>query len=95
LYTAFLLASKFWEDQPVYNEDYANPLKYFSLYSTIKLESSFLGLCNYEIFVTVEMYTKYFFEMQRQSMRDLNIVIDIVNPDLKQELLRCSKCHPS
>ena len=87
-YTAFLLASKFWEDISIWNIDYAESLEQYSLSAIMKLESAFLGLCHYNMFVTAEMYTKYFFAIQKRSMRDLRLSIGLHSgEELKASLI--------
>ena len=63
-----MLASKIWEDSTVLNEDFAMEMPYYSLYSLMKLESAFLGICKYDMFVKDDLYAKYFFAIQRQSV---------------------------
>lgn len=60
MFTAILLASKFWEDINFWNVDYVEALQLYSLKSINRLESEFLSLCNYNLFVSAELYTKYY-----------------------------------
>ena len=59
VFTATLLASKFWEDIIWYNVDFVENLKMYSLKSINRLESEFLSLCNYNIYVSAEAYEQY------------------------------------
>jgi len=60
LFTAILLASKFWEDINFWNIDYEEALSYYSLAQINRLEAQFVSLCDYQLFVSAEHYTKYF-----------------------------------
>lgn len=60
MFTAILLASKFWEDINFWNVDYVEALQLYSLKSINRLESEFLSLCHYNLFVSAELYTKYY-----------------------------------
>lgn len=59
LFTAILLASKFWEDICFWNIDYVERLDLFPLKSINRMESEFLSLCNYNIYVSAELYQGY------------------------------------
>ena len=59
VFTATLLASKFWEDINWYNLDFVESLKIYSLRSINRMESEFLSLCNYNIYVSAEKYEQY------------------------------------
>ena len=59
VFTATLLASKFWEDIIWYNVDFVDTLKIYSLKSINRLESEFLSLCDYNIYVSAEKYKQY------------------------------------
>ena len=59
VFTATLLASKFWEDIIWYNVDFVENLQMFSLRSINRLESEFLSLCDYNIYVSAEAYAQY------------------------------------
>lgn len=59
VFTAILLASKFWEDIIWYNVDFVDTLELFSLRSINRLESEFLSLCDYNIYVSAEKYEYY------------------------------------
>ena len=56
VFTATLLASKFWEDIIWYNVDFVENLGIYSLKSINRLEGEFLSLCNYNIYVSAEAY---------------------------------------
>jgi len=59
-FTAILLASKFWEDINFWNIDYEEALNFYSLKQVNRLEAQFVSLCDYQLFVSAELYTKYF-----------------------------------
>ncbi len=59
VFTSILLASKFWEDISFWNIDYYEHLYIYSLKSINRMESEFLSLCNYNIYVSAAMYTSY------------------------------------
>ena len=59
VFTATLLASKFWEDIIWYNVDFVDNLQIYSLRSINRMESEFLSLCGYNIYVSAEMYEQY------------------------------------
>ena len=45
LFTAILLASKFWEDINFWNVDYVDALAIYNLKSINRMESEFVSLC--------------------------------------------------
>ena len=59
VFTATLLASKFWEDIIWYNADFVEALEMYSLKSINRMESEFLSLCDYNIYVSAEKYEDY------------------------------------
>jgi hypothetical protein len=59
VFTSILLASKFWEDISFWNIDYYEHLYIYPLKSINRIESEFLSLCNYNIYVSAAMYTSY------------------------------------
>ena len=59
VFTAVLLASKFWEDIIWYNVDFVDNLQMYSLKSVNRMESEFLSLCDYNIYVSAEAYEQY------------------------------------
>jgi hypothetical protein len=60
LYAAILLAAKYWEDFYFWNIDYVDCIRAYSLQATNRLESTFLALCEYGLFVPEAKYEKYF-----------------------------------
>ncbi len=83
-----VLASKFWEDVSVWNIDFVDHLKIYSLNTTKKLESIFLGICKYQLFVTAEQYTAYFFTLvDRQREFFLRTIEAHEDEDLRRALL--------
>jgi hypothetical protein len=59
VFTAILLASKFWEDISYWNIDFVERMDIYPLKSINRMESEFLSLCNYNIYVSAELYTQY------------------------------------
>ena len=59
VFTATLLASKFWEDIIWYNIDFVETLGIYPLKSINRMESEFVSLCNYNIYVSAEKYIDY------------------------------------
>mmetsp|Transcript_13081 Transcript_13081/g.9123 ORF Transcript_13081/g.9123 Transcript_13081/m.9123 type:complete len:164 (-) Transcript_13081:387-878(-) len=59
LFTALLLASKFWEDVNLWNIDYAEEIELYPLKSINRMESEFLSLCDYNIYVSADLYSRY------------------------------------
>jgi hypothetical protein len=59
VFTAILLASKFWEDINFWNIDYVERLDLYPLKSINRMESEFLSLCDYNIYVSAEHYVEY------------------------------------
>jgi hypothetical protein len=57
LFTGILLASKFWEDINFWNVDYVDALSIYNLKSINRMESEFLSLCEYNLFVSADLYT--------------------------------------
>ncbi len=41
----------------------------------LKLESTFLGICEYDIFVSFDVYAKYFFSIQKRTTEDMKASI--------------------
>ena len=59
-FTAILLASKFWEDINFWNVDYVDAINLYPLKSINRLESEFLSLCDFNLFVSAELYLQYY-----------------------------------
>ncbi len=59
VFTAILLASKFWEDIIWYNVDFVDNLQLYSIRSINRKETEFLSLCDYNIYVSAEKYQMY------------------------------------
>ncbi len=59
LFTAILLASKFWEDVNFWNIDYVTALDLYPLKAINRMESEFISLCEYNIYVSAELYAAY------------------------------------
>jgi hypothetical protein len=60
LFTGILLASKFWEDINFWNVDYVDALRIYNLKSINRMESEFVSLCEYNLFVSADLYTQYY-----------------------------------
>ena len=56
VFTAILLASKFWEDIIWFNVDFEENLDLFPLKSINRMESEFISLCDYNIYVSADKY---------------------------------------
>jgi len=65
LFTSILIASKFWEDICYWNIDYEEALDFYPLKSINKMESEFLGLCGYDMYVSKEKYINYYKAVRR------------------------------
>lgn len=72
LFTAILLASKFWEDINFWNVDYVDALNLYPLKSINRMESEFVSLCAYNLFVSADLYTQYFLAV-REISTQLNL----------------------
>ena len=59
LFTSVLLASKFWEDISFWNEDYVEGIDIYALKAINRLESEFLSLCDYNMYVSSAKYKVY------------------------------------
>ena len=68
VFTAILLASKFWEDINFWNVDFVEVIKLYSLRGINTLESEFLGLCQYNLFVSASLYAKYYFAVRHSDL---------------------------
>lgn len=77
VFTAILLASKFWEDISFWNIDYVDRLDLYPLKSINRMESEFLSLCNYNIYVPAELYSEY------QA-----VIKEVSNPTQSKDFLR-------
>ena len=60
VFTSILLASKFWEDICFWNVDYSDALNFYPLKSINRMESEFISLCDYNIYVGAELYATYY-----------------------------------
>ena len=56
IFTSILTASKFWEDINFWNVDYVDGLGMYPLKAINRMESEFLSLCDYNLFVSAELY---------------------------------------
>jgi len=60
VFMSILLASKFWEDISFWNIDFAEALNFYPLKSINRLESEYLSLSNYAIYVSADLYANYY-----------------------------------
>ena len=67
MFTGILLASKFWEDINFWNVDYVDALGLYPLKSINRMESEFVSLCNYNLFVSADLYTQYYVAVREIS----------------------------
>ena len=67
LFTAILLASKFWEDINFWNIDYVEALDLYPLKSINRMESEFISLCDYNIYVSAKLYASYQMQIRQLS----------------------------
>ena len=72
VFTSILLASKFWEDINFWNIDYVERLDLYPLKSINRMESEVLSLCNYNIYVSAELYVEYLARI-KQSLNPIFI----------------------
>jgi hypothetical protein len=64
IFTAILLASKFWEDINFWNVDYVEGLDLYPLKAINRMESEFISLCDYNIYVSAQKYITYQTQIQ-------------------------------
>ena len=74
LFTAILLASKFWEDINFWNVDYVDALSIYNLKSINRMESEFVSLCEYNLFVSADLYAQYYLAVREISNKILSPV---------------------
>jgi len=60
LFISVVLAAKYWEDILYWNIDFVSGLALYPLKSINQLESTFLGLCEYDLYVSKELYDLYY-----------------------------------
>ena len=61
-----LLASKFWEDLNFWNVDFLGVGQSYSLEGINQMESEFLALSKYNLFVSAGLYAKYYFAVREK-----------------------------
>lgn len=78
VFMGILLASKFWEDLNFWNVDFLGVGQSYSLEGINQMENEFLGLCQYNLFVSASLYARYYFAVR-----------DKFNPKVVSYILSC------
>ena len=65
-FIGILLASKFWEDLNFWNVDFLGVGQSYTLEGINQLESQFLALSKYNLFVSASLYARYYFAVREK-----------------------------
>ena len=76
-----LLASKFWEDLNFWNVDFLGVGQTYTLEGINQIESIFLSLWQYNLFVSAPLYARYYF-----AVRDKFIVNNTKKTDQRDRI---------
>lgn len=100
VFIGILLASKFWEDLNFWNVDFLGVGQSYTLEGINQMESEFLGLCEYNLFVSASLYARYYFAVRDKfnpklvrftllnRFRELESEIKILNFSAQDSTLR-------
>jgi len=64
VFIGVLQASKFWEDLNFWNVDFLGVGQSYTLEGINQMESEFLALCQYNLFVSASLYARYYFAVR-------------------------------
>lgn len=86
IFIGTLLASKFWEDLNFWNVDFLGVGQSYTLEGINQLESQFLALCKYNLFVSASLYAKYYFAVRDKFANKEVIVYKNILQQYKEKL---------
>ena len=76
VFMGILLASKFWEDLNFWNVDFQGIGQTYTLEGINQIESIFLSLWQYNLFVSAPLYARYYFAVRDKFMANSSRNID-------------------